>query len=277
MSTRPIIYISVPCSTIGNIQTSGNVQETGINIVIDTIEPDMAFLLNFVRTVNFQFIISISDTVINDNNINDLLPGLYTLFTLSAGFGSSQNVLPVLVAAGNLLKNLEIVKDYFALQGETVTFPAIDPVTISIKDTILFTNTTQLAALDEVQLLEYSTRQPDQVILLTNTPVQWSEELARVKALKEQNRYVNAFLNGTALKNSHQVSLYQSALWQKRASLYLSFIALSKKVGEQEYYDIRNWYHNEYEVLPLWFKRLGHIVKVMTGKKSFKSLFPDKD
>jgi hypothetical protein len=36
-----------------------------------------------------------------------------------------------------------------------------------------------------------------------------------------------------------------------------------------------NWYQNEYEILPLWYKRLGHIIKVLTGKRSFRSLFRD--
>jgi len=33
------------------------------------------------------------------------------------------------------------------------------------------------------------------------------------------------------------------------------------------------WYHKEYEVLPLWYKRFGHIIKVFMGKRTFKSLF----
>lgn len=39
---------------------------------------------------------------------------------------------------------------------------------------------------------------------------------------------------------------------------------------------LQNYYNNEYEVLPLWFKRLGHVVKALTGKRSFSSLFSDK-
>jgi hypothetical protein len=65
-------------------------------------------------------------------------------------------------------------------------------------------------------------------------------------------------------------------LWEKRAGLYLSFIELGKKVGESEYYDMRKWYHDEYEVLPLWYKRFGHILKVLKGKRTFRSLFSDK-
>ncbi|HVW62340.1 MAG TPA: hypothetical protein VHC48_19950 [Puia sp.] len=39
-------------------------------------------------------------------------------------------------------------------------------------------------------------------------------------------------------------------------------------------YDILfSWYQKEYEVLPLWYKRVGHLIKVLTGKRSAKSLF----
>ncbi len=37
--------------------------------------------------------------------------------------------------------------------------------------------------------------------------------------------------------------------------------------------EILAWYHKEYEVLPLWYKRFGHIIKVFKGKRTFKSLF----
>jgi hypothetical protein len=39
---------------------------------------------------------------------------------------------------------------------------------------------------------------------------------------------------------------------------------------------LQNYYNNEYEVLPLWFKRLGHVVKALMGKRSFKSLYSNK-
>ena len=34
-----------------------------------------------------------------------------------------------------------------------------------------------------------------------------------------------------------------------------------------------SWYYKEYEVLPLWYKRLGHLVKVLNGNRPLKSLF----
>ncbi len=36
------------------------------------------------------------------------------------------------------------------------------------------------------------------------------------------------------------------------------------------------WYHNEYEILPTWYKRIGHVIKVLMGKRTFRSLFSDK-
>lgn len=39
---------------------------------------------------------------------------------------------------------------------------------------------------------------------------------------------------------------------------------------------IAEWYHHQYEVLPLWYKRFGHIIKVIYGKRTFRSLFVNK-
>jgi hypothetical protein len=38
-------------------------------------------------------------------------------------------------------------------------------------------------------------------------------------------------------------------------------------------YDILfNWYQQEYEALPRWYKQFGQLIKVITGRRSFKSL-----
>jgi len=34
-----------------------------------------------------------------------------------------------------------------------------------------------------------------------------------------------------------------------------------------------SWYYKEYEVLPLWFKRIGHIIKVLQNNRSWRSIF----
>jgi hypothetical protein len=37
--------------------------------------------------------------------------------------------------------------------------------------------------------------------------------------------------------------------------------------------NIKKFYHYEYEILPLWYKRFGHIIKVILGRRTFRSLF----
>jgi hypothetical protein len=39
--------------------------------------------------------------------------------------------------------------------------------------------------------------------------------------------------------------------------------------------ELQNYYNKEYEILPLWYKRFGHLLKVITGKRTFRSLFRD--
>jgi hypothetical protein len=39
--------------------------------------------------------------------------------------------------------------------------------------------------------------------------------------------------------------------------------------------ELQDYYNNEYEVLPKWYKRFGHLVKVVTGRRTFRSLFRD--
>jgi hypothetical protein len=56
---------------------------------------------------------------------------------------------------------------------------------------------------------------------------------------------------------------------EKDTQLYLS-------MQKKQTADNVEWYHQEYEVLPIWYKRLGHIIKVLIGQRTFRSLFSDK-
>jgi hypothetical protein len=51
-----------------------------------------------------------------------------------------------------------------------------------------------------------------------------------------------------------------------------NYLSLQKKQTA----DNVEWYHNEYEILPTWYKRIGHVIKVFMGKRTFRSLFSDK-
>ena len=45
---------------------------------------------------------------------------------------------------------------------------------------------------------------------------------------------------------------------------------------EKQVTELLRFYKNEYEILPLWYKRLGHVIKVLMGKRTFRSLFDDR-
>jgi hypothetical protein len=43
--------------------------------------------------------------------------------------------------------------------------------------------------------------------------------------------------------------------------------------SQDEALKINEFYHHEYEILPLWYKKIGHIIKVLMGKRTFRSLY----
>jgi hypothetical protein len=65
----------------------------------------------------------------------------------------------------------------------------------------------------------------------------------------------------------------------KSKSHYLAhLLKRTAKEGDLPFNDvamIKRFYKTEYEILPMWYKRFGHIIKVVMGKRSFRSLFDD--
>jgi hypothetical protein len=64
------------------------------------------------------------------------------------------------------------------------------------------------------------------------------------------------------------------------ANTYLDFLlAKSREMNESDEFEFSNlvklkkFYYYEYEILPLWYKRFGHVIKVIMGKRTLKSLF----
>lgn len=66
----------------------------------------------------------------------------------------------------------------------------------------------------------------------------------------------------------YRYQLSMKEISEKNTKLYLS-------IQKQERANGLEWYYYEYEILPLWYKRFGHVIKVLQGKRSFKSLFND--
>jgi hypothetical protein len=84
----------------------------------------------------------------------------------------------------------------------------------------------------------------------------------------------------------YEFALKIGSLEAENAALEKKFLSISGELGNykthievmrssHEAKSLQDYYNKEYEILPLWYKRLGHFVKVLTGKRSFRSLFND--
>lgn len=76
--------------------------------------------------------------------------------------------------------------------------------------------------------------------------------------------------------NNHLIAAYRASLFelkQHRARLDSHSTYWLSNIRDKEIKNIVGFYRNEYEILPLWFKRTGHLIKVLMGKRSFRSLY----
>ncbi|OQP64796.1 hypothetical protein A3860_18745 [Niastella vici] len=123
----------------------------------------------------------------------------------------------------------------------------------NISSDILYVNVSQLPALENInQALE-----AEETLL--------EQQNAGLFMLKKQNRQLR--------KQVQQLELFCQAA-QQEISNQVSHNQILRSQSQAT--ALQNYYNSEYEVLPLWYKRLGHIIKVFIGKRSFKSLFSDK-
>ena len=93
----------------------------------------------------------------------------------------------------------------------------------------------------------------------------FGQQNAGLFMLKKQNRQMQ--------KQLQQMELFCQAA-QQEISNQVSHNQILRSQSQAT--ALQNYYNSEYEVLPLWYKRLGHIIKVIIGKRSFRSLFSDK-
>jgi hypothetical protein len=97
-------------------------------------------------------------------------------------------------------------------------------------------------------------------------------------ALAIMQQQYKTLKNGFSEAQNTIVALREDNLSYKK---YLDFLKGSiyspnsppTDLNEQE--KIKRFYHFEYEILPMWYKRFGHIMKVLMGKRTFRSLFND--
>jgi len=69
----------------------------------------------------------------------------------------------------------------------------------------------------------------------------------------------------------YEINLYGLKKELESSDAYIANL----KAPESSLKKLSDFYHYEYEILPAWYKRFGHIIKVIMGKRTFRSLFND--
>jgi hypothetical protein len=99
----------------------------------------------------------------------------------------------------------------------------------------------------------------------------------RLLTIKQQNSmHYLKILRQTSLEQIHQLA--QHNLQKKENLIGEERSPNADMLKEIEYLQknrdtIQEWYTKEYEILPRWYKRIGHLIKVLMGKRTFRSLF----
>jgi len=99
----------------------------------------------------------------------------------------------------------------------------------------------------------------------------------------EMNRKIAHFLNENKdynllikrliqVENQLEKTEDKYIVQSRKLSIAESFVEVAKNKYKDDYESLFEYYHKEYEVLPIWYKRFGHIIKVLTGHRKFKSL-----
>jgi len=113
----------------------------------------------------------------------------------------------------------------------------------------------------------------DAFLLAGGEGAAWAKELGRVdRALAENSLpFYQLALDRLGAVELAASQRREIGRLRDERKIMEELLELNSKHDEVNY--ILRFYRNEYEILPLWYKRLGHIIKVIQGKRTFRSLF----
>ena len=251
---------------------------TKLNILLSK-ETDFAPLLySILDKLENEYIISINASLLQDRGfLPGLLSKVYILLALNKST-TGQKIIPIFSEARyqNESLNIEEFQTYLNHQGlHKIQFPIFDYSANGIQtidNCSLFVMQEKAAGLPNA---------PSENNDYASTMIiAFRKEISDFAIISDLKNHISSEERTHILKpdifqfyiTKDEFEL-EMELWKKRTLLYQDFLSLSKKIQEKEYYDVLNWYRNEYEILPRWYKRLGHILKVLMGKRTFKSLF----
>lgn len=257
---------------------SFNIENAKLNVFVNKETDFSPPLYKVLASLESEYIVSLSASLLQDRSVlPGLLAKLYLLVVLNQS-STGKKIMPIFSNVGDQEPslNIEKIQTYLNQQGLCdLKLPVFDYSANGIQtidNCSLFVMPGQSTDLpgDLSKNNEYGTT----MIIASR------EEITDLTVIADLNKQIisdNNNLNTDISPFSIEKEEFEieRELWKKRTLLYQEFLSLGKKVQEKEYHDIVNWYHQEYEILPLWYKRFGHILKVLLGKRTFKSLYRD--
>jgi len=272
LTTAPYYTVSAKLLCQPALGSSFSRPNLRLNIVVD-VEPNEAnALFQLVEKLEVPFLFTIKIEIFSNADNFDSLLGICYLLASFPMYASGDKILLPCITDGSIPeKSHNQIKTYFLEQdmeapivvhfgkdksfgqepGNTQLFQIYQP----------FNGNSDVAEWQDLALVNFETKIVDTKTFLA----------AVVQAEKEIT--INPSSGKVVSASYHNSEIYN---WRKRAMLYRDFLGISKSVQEKEYYEVIDWYRREYEQLPLWYKRFGHIIKVVMGKRSFRSLYDDK-
>lgn len=102
-------------------------------------------------------------------------------------------------------------------------------------------------------------------------------EINQIEEKFKKNNPLKSLLLEESTRFRKEVEKYEINIYLLKKDLESkqAYIA-SLNIPESTMKKVANFYYYEYEILPKWYKQFGHIIKVITGKRTFRSLFSDK-
>jgi hypothetical protein len=276
-------YYTIPACILANHTPGSPVQRIpagiNLNILLDE-NCDKALLLKQLAYLPNRFVISLpADFTTNQVLLTAWLPAIWIVCGMHQ-YGTEPVLLAILVQGAALTPvDTGLIEQYFASQEtELPLMPVfclggtsvqqLSEACLLVNDTSLVATLPIAAPANDCPLLIAFTNAPE-------TTGKFIEQVNDFALTAEQIYQASAEETLRARYIPQQRVAREEERWKNRLELYRQFLSLSKSVQEKEYYEVLNWYHKEYETLPLWYKRLGHIIKVLTGKRTMRSLFSD--
>jgi hypothetical protein len=273
----------IPYYTINTalLQSENSIdRQARLNILLQNEAELTPKLYSILGSLENDYIVSLSISLLLSININkNFLAKIYLLLVLNKS-QRGQRLVPLFTENEHQkdIVNIDSIKEYLNRQGiRDIEFPVFNYTAnshqISSNSLLLLVKDQSTDWQKEFSQIDISANTI--IIALTEQTNKLipNDDWMKSLAFYEKVPLLPAIISNFYIEKEEFET--ERNLWKKRALLYQDFLSLSKKVQEKEYYEVLDWYHKEYEALPLWYKQFGHIIKVIIGKRRFRSLFDD--